>query len=983
MKLNKKLRYIFLVQVAFFLIGAFMLNTGAYGQEAEKVTVNGVIVDNNGEPLAGATVMVDGTTNGVLSDAQGAFSISTTKGKDVVISFMGYKTQKITATSSEKLTIKLDSNSILLNEATVVVVGYGTMRKSDLTGAIASVSADNLKKGVVTSSEQLLQGRVAGLTVIQGSGDPSVGASVRLRGGTSLSAANSPLFVVDGVPGVDINSIQPSEIVSMDVLKDASAAAIYGSRGANGVIIITTNRAQKGKFTEYSGYVAVSQVAHHLDLLSADQWRKYVRDNNVANATDYGGNTDWQKELEQTGVSQSHTLSFNNANDNGGYHVSLNYLNNQGIIKTSYLERMGLSASAFHYALNKKLKLEAGVNTNFDRWSVTDDQMFIRAYNLNPTIPVKGLDGKYSSVPGQLYENPVEILNDRDSEDTRHRLLGFGKAELDIVKGLKGVVNVSYEYNSHQSALYIPTYRVNSTTNGNGSKSLGDYRNKQIETYLSYNKNFGEHKLGLMGGYSYLANEADGFGAYRQGFSTDLFGYNNLGAGYDAQAGDVYSYKNASTLVSFYGRVNYTFKGRYMFTGTLRDDGSSKFGANNKWGLFPSASFAWRISDESFMKKAVWLNNLKLRIGYGVTGNQDAIPSYSSLYIIGTSTTTGSVPYYDPTSGKWLLSYGPSQNPNPALKWESTATTNIGLDFGIFNKITGTIEVYQKNTYDLLHTYQVPTPPYVVGYQLANVGDMSNKGIEFSLNANIMKTKDFSWDVNFNVSHNLNKVTKLSNQTYQADAFSYGNLNTLPGMTGIYAETLRKGYAVGTFWGPKCHGIDSNGKFVVDTFNSDLGNYQPKFNLGIGMNFSYKNFDLAISGYGMFGQKVLNATAMVLNDNTRLPFYNVTDAFLTSGIKQTPSFNSYWVQDASFFRLQSVTLGYNLKLKKFGVDKIRLYVTGENLFVITKYKGIDPEVSIASLDYGGIEGLVSTADPKTNYLYPKARTFSFGVNVSF
>lgn len=983
MKLNKKIRHILLVQIAFFLIGTFVLTITAYGQETEKATVNGIIVDNAGEPLAGASVTVEGTTNGVLSDSKGAFTLTTARGNTLVISFMGYKTQKVVASSSENLTVKLEDNSILLSEATVVVVGYGTMRKSDLTGAIASVSSDNLKKGVVTSSEQLLQGKVAGLTIIQGSGDPSVGASVRLRGGTSLSAANSPLFVVDGIPGVDINSIQPSEITSMDVLKDASAAAIYGSRGANGVIIITTNRSQKGKSTEYSGYVAVSQVSHHLDLLSADQWRKYVRDNNVVNASDYGGNTDWQKELEQTGVSHSHTLSFNNATDNGGYHISLNYLNNQGVIKTSFLERTGLSASGFHYTFNKRLKLEAGINTNFDRWSVTDDQMFIRAYNLNPTIPVRDKDGNFSNVPGQLYENPVEILTDRSSEDTRHRLLGFGKAELEVVKGLKAVVNVSYEYNSHQSALYIPTYRVNSSTNGNGSKSLGDYRNKQLETYLSYSKDFGVHKMVLMGGYSYLDNMADGFGAYRQGFSTDQFGYNNLGAGYDAQSGDVYSYKNSSKLVSFYGRINYTLMGRYMFTGTLREDGSSKFGANNKWGVFPSASVAWRITDESFMKGIGWLNNLKLRLGYGVTGNQDAIPSYASLYIIGTSTSTGSVPYYDAASGKWLQSYGPSQNPNPELKWESTATTNLGVDFSLFNRINGTVEIYQKNTYDLLHTYLVPTPPYVVGYQLANVGDMSNKGIEFSLNANVLKTKDFTWDVNFNISHNLNKVTKLSNQTYQADAFTYGNLNTLPGMTGIYAETLRKGYAVGTFWGPKCHGIDDNGKFVVDTFSSNLGNYQPKLNLGVGMNFSYKNFDLAVSGYGMFGQKVLNATAMVLNDNTRLPFYNVTDEFLSSGIKQTPSFNSYWVQDASFFRLQSVTLGYNLKLKKFGVDRIRLYLTGENLFIITRYKGIDPEVSIASLDYGGIEGLVSTADPKTNYLYPKARTFSFGVNVSF
>jgi len=494
----------------------------------------------------------------------------------------------------------------------------------------------------------------------------------------------------------------------------------------------------------------------------------------------------------------------------------------------------------------------------------------------------------------------------------------------------------------------------------------------------------------MMGGYSYLDNTADGFGSYRQGFTTDEFSYNNLAAGYTPQAGDVYSYKNNARLVSFYGRVNYSLLGRYMFTGTLRDDGSTKFGANNKWGLFPSLSAAWRVSDETFMKSSLnWLNNLKLRVGYGVTGNQGSIPAYASLYLAGTSSPTsggGSMQakYYDAVSGTWKSSYGPSQNANPGLKWESTATSNIGLDFGLFNRINGTIEVYDKKTSDLLYTYNVPVPPYLVGTQLANVGDMDNKGIEFSFSANILKRKDFSWDVNFNVSHNLNKVTKLSNLTYQTDAVAYGNLNTLAGMTGVYSQTLREGYAVGTFWGPKCTGIDAEGKYIIpDTIPRDLGNVQPKVNLGIGINFTYKNFDLGISGYGMFGQKVLNATAMILNDPARLPFYNVTDDYLSSGIKQSPKFSSYWVQDASFFRLQSITVGYNLPLRKMGIQKIRLYVTGENLFVITKYKGLDPEVSIADLALGGIEGLVSTAEPKTNYLYPKARTFSFGVNISF
>ena len=990
MKLYRKLIYTLFVQFVAIILGTTLFTASAYGQGTEKVSVNGIILDNAGLPLIGATVTVEGTTSGTMSDINGAFSLETTKGKTLVVSFVGYKTQKLVATSSDKLSLKLEEDYVTLGEATIVVVGYGTMRKSDLTGAIASVSAENLKKGVVTSTEQMLQGKVAGLTVIQGSGDPSQGASVRLRGGTSLgmNGNNAPLYVVDGIAGVDINSIQPSEIVSMDVLKDASSSAIYGSRGANGIIQITTNRASKGKTMQYSGYVATAMVAHHLDLLSGNQWRQYVRDNKITNAVDYGGNTDWQKELEQTSTSQSHALTFNSGTEDGGYHVALNYLKNDGVIKTTYLERMGISASAYQFALNHKLKVEAGVNSNFDTWSVLDNRIFVRAYNLNPTIPVYDENGKFSKVNNTLYENPVEILTDRTSVDTRHRFLGYTKAELEFFKGLKGTVSLSYEYNSHQAGLYKPTYAVleGSSSVGFGQKTLDDTRNKQLEAYLTYNKDMGDHKVNLMGGYSYLDNTYDGFGALRQGFNTDLFTYNNLGAGYDAQAGDVYSYKGNSRLISFYGRLNYGFKSRYLFTATVRRDGSTRFGSNHKWGLFPSASLGWRISDESFMKNISWMSNLKLRASYGVTGNQSNIPDYASQYIIGTSTpgannTSTAVPYFDSKSAQWKLSYGPSQNANPDLKWESTATFNVGLDFGLFNRINGSIEVYQKKTSDLLSMYNVPVPPYLVGFQLANVGDLSNKGIELTLSSNIVKSRDFSFDVNFNIAHNVQTVDKLSNATFQVNpdptkpqAVPEGSLNGLSGMSGVYTQTLRPGYAVGTFWGQKYQGLDANGKYVLSGDSSDLGNVQPKISLGFGMNFMYKQFDLGISTYGMFGQKVLNATGMMLNDGTRLPVYNVTDDFLKSGIKDSPKFSSYWVQDASFLRLQSVTLGYSIVLKKLAIEKLRVYVTGENLFVFTKYKGVDPEVSTEGLSQPGID---------INNYYPKPRTFSFGVNVSF
>jgi iron complex outermembrane receptor protein len=965
------------------LFACFMfLNVTGYAQQ-RSLQVNGKVFDKAGEPLPGATVVVEGTTTGVLTDIDGKFTINVNQGGAIVVSFIGYKNERRIISNSEPVLITLNEDMITLGETVVVGIGYGTMRKSDLTGAIASVDAGSMKKGVISSTEQLLQGKVAGLTVIQGSGDPTMGASLRLRGGTSLSASNGPLVVVDGIPGVDFNNIHPSEIVSIDVLKDASAAAIYGSRGANGVIIVTTNRANKGKMTQYQGYVAIGQVSRHLDLLSADQWRAYVRENNVKGAVDYGGNTNWQAELEQTSISHSHTVMMSNATESNGFRATVNYLDNEGIIKHSSLERIGASLTAFQYGMNNKLKLEAGINTNFDKSTPLNGMIFERACNLNPTIPVFNPDGSYTLIGGTVYENPIEINENRIADNTRHRLLGYGKVELEIVKGLKAITNLSYEYNSAQSKTYIPSFAViqGQTDKGYAQRTLGDYTTKQLEALLTYDTKFGaDHKLNLLGGYSYLDNTYEGFGAERRGYDTDLFLYNNLAAGQDYRAGDVYSYKGQAKLISFFGRVNYSYLGKYIFIATIRRDGSSRFGANNKWGLFPSASFAWRVSDEAFMQGTKgWLDNLKFRAGYGVTGNQDGIGEYRSLSILG----VGGATYYEPITGEWKQSYGPTQNPNPDLKWESTSQINLGLDFSLIGKITGTLEVYQKNTSDLLYTYTVPQPPYLVGTMLANVGDLSNKGIELTLNASLINKNDFSWDMSLSGASNIQKVERLSNQNYTTEAVQTGDLHSVRGMSNQYSQTLREGYAVGTFWGPKCTEIDSLGRFVMqqdtidlegDGINQNLGNAQPKFSFGFSTSLSYKDFDLEISTYGMLGQKVLNVAAMAMADQTRLPSQNVLDTYLDKPIKAKATYSSYWIEDASFWRLQSITLGYTLKADKIGIEKLRIYATGENLFVLTNYTGVDPEISIEGLNRPGIDFYNA---------YPKPLTISLGVNVTF
>lgn len=938
------------------------------------ILVTGTVNDDQGIPLLGASVYVEGTSQGTTTDFDGNFAIEVSKGRTLVVSYVGFETQNIIVNDNITLPLKIDliADASKLDEVVLVSVGYGSVRKSDLTGSISSISSDDLRKGVISSTEQVLQGKIAGLSVVQGSGDPASGASLRLRGGTSLTASNNPLIVVDGIPGVDINTVQPSDIISIDVLKDASATAIYGSRGANGVIIVTTSR--EGDFGEisYSSFVAVGQVTRRLDMLSGNQWRGYVRDNNVTGAVDYGANTDWPKQLEQTSISQSHNISMSKGSQKSGYRASFTFLENQGIIKTTELERVSASLSGYQKGLDDKLNLQVGINANKDKWQPLDYRIFQRSYNLSPVIPIYDNNGDYTAIGGTLYENPIEILNNRTARDSRHRLLSYLKADLEVFKNLKASVNISYELNSHKGNLYKPTYAVleGSNDQGFGQKTLGEYENRQIEAFLTYNYSISDHRMNALVGYSYLDNKYEGFGALRRGFATDLFEYNNLGAGYDYQSGDVYSYKGESKLISFYSRLNYSYKDRYMITATVRKDGSSRFGANNKWGVFPSASLAWKISEEDFMESTSdWLYNLKFRLGYGVTGNQDGIGEYKSLSVMG----AGSASYYDAVNDIWQTAYAPTQNPNPNLKWESTEQINLGLDFNLFNKVNGSIEIYRKLTSDLLYTYSVPQPPYLVGTMLANVGDISNKGIELTLNSTLIDNEDLRVTSDLILSSNKQKIEKLSNEQFETDVIYSGSLTGLPGMTNQFSQIIREGYAVGTFWGYEALGKDEDGKYVLSEDKRVLGDIQPKLVLGFGMNFKYKSFDFSFLANGMFGQKVLNATGMSLWDPNRLPAQNVPDDFIASGITSDPTYSSYWVEDASFLRLQTLTLGYTFDLDNIGINNARLYVTGENLFVLTPYSGVDPEVSTSGLSSPGIDMF--------NF-YPRPTTVSFGINLS-
>ena len=965
----------------FFMMMLFCSNVSA-----QDFTATGTVVDSEKEPLIGASVSVVGGKVGAITDIDGNFTIQCKQGDMLEISYVGYNNRKVQA--GKGLNIVMEQDAKTLDEVTVVGVGYGKMRKSDLTGAIASVNSKDMKQGVITSTEQLLQGKVAGLSIVQSSGAVESGASIRLRGGTSLSASNGPLVVVDGIPGVDINSVQPSEIVSMDILKDASAAAIYGSRGANGVIIITTNR--QGSDTEvntiqYNGYVAIASAAKTLDLLSANQWRSYVRSTGNMNALDYGADTDWQKELMRTAISHSHNINFSSSKKSHGYRASFTYNNNEGVIKRNNMNRVAGSLSAYQTGMNGRLRLDEGINANFDSWHPIDNRIFERMTNLQPTFPVFNQNGSYAQLNGTNTENPVELNNNRTEDRKRHRFLGYLKAELSIVEGLTATMNTSYESNSVKSGLYKPTYArmEGQSEHGWGQRLYDDYTNKQLELYLTYDKKFADiHHLNLMGGYSYLDNTYEGFGSTRSGFDSDAFGYNNLAAGTDYRQGDVYSYKGESKLISFFGRINYSLMDRYMVTATLRRDGSSRFGNNHKWGVFPSVSLAWRISEEPFMASThEWLDNLKLRAGFGVTGNQNGIGEYKSLAILSPSGAA----YFDGTTGTWKNAYTQIQNPNPDLKWESTAQWNLGVDFSVFNKLNGTLELYYKKTSDLLWTYPVPQPPYLVGTMLANVGDLVNKGFELSLGYKVVRAKNWTLDANMSLAYNHQEITKLSNDQYQAVGLQAGSLHNVRGMSNTYSQVIKEGYPAGAFWGPHCTGISSDGKYMLDKDDNGkvkdgyLGSAMPKWNLGLSLNATWRDFDASVAAYGMFGQKVLNVSRMVMYDPTRFPSQNTLDDFMKSGITDNPTYSDYFIENGDFFRLQAITLGYSVPLntvKKLGLTRLRFYVTGENLFCITGYKGIDPEVSVPDnvLSSPGIDFFNS---------YPRPRTFSLGVNIGF
>ncbi|WP_412468497.1 SusC/RagA family TonB-linked outer membrane protein [Pedobacter sp. KLB.chiD] len=987
----------------------------AYAQTERKITGN--LVDNTNQPVIGASVSVKGTSKVTSTGADGSFSISAKTGDKILFSFLGYQTRELTVGTASTYKVTILESTAALND--VVVVGYGKSSRKALTSSISTVKGDDLNKGAISDVGQMLQGKVPGLNITR-SGDPNRNAAIIMRGASTLrDGAQSPLFVIDGVVGADISILAPDDIASIDVLKDAAASAIYGNRAANGVIMVTTKRGVAGSAQiAYNGYFGVENVSNRYDMMNAGQLKAFLAKTNSAltPANDKGADTNWQDEVQRRdALSYNHNVSLSGGTEKTTYNASLNYFKQEGIIKTSDLDRFIGRIGIEQKALNDKLKIGLNISNSVTNANLVPYRNTVLSQMLTylPTSPVKNPDGSYfDNLIQTSYYNPVSMLENGKENLKNKNILGNLTVNLKLPFGFSYDVSASYQnsqnvYGAFYNSIY--TSRYNNVRNtpeppatpsfvtlvgkdGLAVRNAYQNTNKIIETYLTWNKKFGDHDINAVVGYSYQQSlNNDGFQATSTNFPINQVSYNNLSLGNPYAVTDFRVDFNPGVtyqeilMISDFARVNYNFKNKYLLQGSIRRDGSNVFGTNEKWGYFPSVGAAWNIDQENFFKNVGVIKTLKLRGSYGIAGNSLGFAPLTTKLIYG---QVGQF-YYNgsPREG----AYGAIQNENPDLRWEKTATTNIGLDFGLFNgRLTGSVDIYDKKTTDLILSFGVDNNLYPAGSYTANVGSLSNKGIELVLNGTPVSTDNFSWTTGFNLAHNRNKVISLSDDS----RFNIEDRLTVSpdgaGQSGATLQILKPGEPIGTFFTFKYAGKDANGvsqyydaagniktqNLLNKTDYYILGNAQPKALLGWTNNIRYKNFDLSVFMRAVVGVKIMNVTRADLFRPSTAQFTNIPVEVENESVAD---FNSYkyssrFLENGSYLRLDNATLGYTFKKGLIpGVNSLRLYTTANNLFVITGYKGIDPEIN-----QGGTAPGVDT-----NNFYPKTRTFLFGLNVSF
>jgi TonB-dependent starch-binding outer membrane protein SusC len=963
-------------------------------EEDLKETVSGVIVDETNIPLPGVSIIEKGTTNGVVTDLDGKFTLTVESEESILVfSFIGMKTIEMPVGDRRLFNLTLEDDTKSLDE--VVVVGYGTQKRREITSSVAKVDQESFNQGGVRSPMDLIQGKVAGLSITRTEGNnPNSGTAIQMRGVTSLTGNLSPLIVIDGIPGGNLDLLQQDDIASFEVLKDGSAAAIYGTRGNNGVILITTKKGKAGEARfDYNTFFSKDVVARKPNFLSPSQYRDLISQGLIGEVNDLGASTDLYDELlNKQNLSQYHNLSASGGTINSNYRASF-YLNDaEGIAKENSRKQYGARINFNQTGVNGRLQMNANLATNLNKANLLGGGGgdFEQAIQRNPTAPIRNPDGTFVETQAFNNYNPLSRLENRINERNQQTFSGDLRLTFEILEGLTISGFGAHTRNSFNDRQYRSledfAQRPNSDYQGTGyARKYNELTWSDVfESTINYKRVVGDHSFDVIGGYSYQYNTFENFSVDNSGFTTDAFLDWNLGAGTainntQLPRPGMSSFKEDNTLIALFGRLSYTYKEKIFGQFILRREGSSKFGDNNKWGNFPAASVGWDLSKEEFLKGSSSVENLKLRLGYGVTGNQ-GIPNYQSLITL----STGGV---YPQNGVYYQTYGPSRNPNPNLKWEKKQEWNFGVDFALFNnKLSGSLDIYNRETVDLLNNYTAQQPPFVQSTIYTNVGSIRNSGVELYLNAILVQKDDFKYSIDFTGNVQNNTISELSNEFYSADFLEFGGLPS-PGNLGN-AIRVTEGGKVGNFFGKKFAGFNEDGKWLF--FKADgsavtadqiatedlsiIGNGVPKFMASLSNSFQYKNFDLTVFFRGKFAYDILNTQDLYFGNKAWLP-NNLLESAITKNadLNDNPQFSDYYLENGSFVKLDNITLGYNFRLAGKAIKNLRVYATGRNLVTITSYSGLDPELQ----DTGFTTGIDNRG------FYPRTNSYTLGLKVTF
>lgn len=959
-------------------------------------SISGVVTSATDQtPLSGVTVALKNGGEGTTStDSNGRFSISANDSDVLVLSYIGYQTQEVKIGSRSTLQIALQIDNQSLEE--VVVVGYGSLRKREVTGASTNINAEDFRQSAARNAMDLIQGKVAGLQVSRSSSNPNSGVALQLRGATSIEGTNSPLVIIDGIPGGNLDLLQQEDIESINVLKDGSAAAIYGTQANGGVILVTTKKGKPGETRfDYANYFLHDALRRKPNFMNADEYRQKISEGFISEDNDFGDNVDAISQLvNKENLSQYHTLSISGGGENNSFRASTYYRDLQGISHEGGRKEYGIRANFNGSGLNGKLTTQVNFITNINNANLLGGSGWEWAYSRNPTLPLKNDDGTWYYEPTST--NYVARLYEETSNRQQQTSSLAGTIGYEIIDNLKFSIFGSVQRNNWVDGGYASLTSEPSVENtvgalGRGSQSTELRYNYAFEPTLSYQTMIDNvHSINAVAGYSYRYDVNQGFNATNFGFANDVFEENNLGAGDQLIQGraQIGSFKNDNKIIGFLGRLNYSYDGKYVIQGIFRRDGSTRFGANNKWANFGSISGRWNISQEAFLTDVSFLSDLGIRASYGVTGNQD-IPNYRSLVTLGTGNN------YIYPDGQWRQTYGPNRNPNPNLRWETKHETNIGVDFSFFEgRLGGAIDAYQRVTKDLLGNYTSQQPSFIRNEIFTNVGQISSRGIELTINAIPVRNENITWNVDFITSTNRNRLDTFSDDTFQADSRDFGSI----GGYGALGNAIRtfEGSRLGQFYGKRFAGFAEDGSWLfykrdgsavpfdqindsrTDLENTDLvfiGNAIPKYYVSLNNTVRYKNFDLRLFFTGRLGYDILNTSQISYGNQQTLPNNVLLDAFDRHGeLQDTYMYSDYYLESGSHIAFNEATIGYTFNLNNPRIRNFRVYATASDIAVFTKYTGNDPQ-------FVGDTGLGPGIDGRGPY--PATRSFLFGVNIGF